>query len=138
MEIAIDFDGTIVKNKWPEIGKMRWLASSVLKWLARRHTLILNTCREGAYLKDAVLFLKVKGIKFLYFNENTRERIREYGGDCRKIAADLYLDDKAFFPGWWVIPLVVIWREWREMRCSKLAFIPCRSPHGRRPHLKKG
>lgn len=115
MVIAIDCDGTIVKNKWPEIGKLRFLAKPVIKWLQKRgHELILFTCREGDYLDNAYFFLKANGIEFKYYNENTRERIREYGGDCRKISADLYLDDKAFFPGWWVVPLVVLWMEWRE------------------------
>ena len=112
--IAIDCDGTIVKNKWPGIGKIRFLAKPVIKWLQKRgHELILFTCREGEYLDHAYFFLKAHGIEFKYCNENTKERIAEYGGDCRKISADLYLDDKAFFPGWWIVPLVAIWMEWR-------------------------
>lgn len=117
MVIAIDFDGTVVKNKWPEIGRFRFLAKPVIKWLKKRgHELILFTCREGIYLDHAYYFLKAHGIEFKYYNENTAERIREYGGDCRKISADLYLDDKGFFPGWLITFFVVLWMEWREKR----------------------
>lgn len=117
MVIAIDFDGTIVKNQWPEIGKLRFLAKPVIKWLQKRgHELILFTCREGDYLDNACFFLKANGIEVTYLNENTKERIEQYGGDCRKISADLYLDDRAFFPGWIFVPVIVLWMEWREKR----------------------
>jgi hypothetical protein len=113
--IAIDFDGTITKNKWPEVGQFRFLAKPVIKWLQKRgHELILFTCREGDYLYNAYFFLKSNGIEVTYYNENTKERIEEYGGDCRKISADLYLDDKALFPGWIFVPAIVLWMEWRE------------------------
>ena len=114
MIIAIDFDGTIVKNKWPEIGRFRFLAKPVIKWLQKRgHELILFTCRERTLLFKAVEYLKSNNIEFKYHNENTRELILKYGGDCRKISADLYLDDKALFLGWIFVPVVVLWREWR-------------------------
>ena len=117
MVIAIDFDGTIVKNRWPEIGKMRFLAKPIIKWLQKRgHEPILFTCREWDYLDHAYYFLKANGIEFKYYNENTEKRIEQYGGDCRKVSADLYLDDRAFFPGWWAIPIVVLRMEWREKR----------------------
>jgi hypothetical protein len=117
MDIAIDFDGTIVRNRWPKIGRLRFLAKPVIKWLKKRgHELILYTCREGELLERACFFLRVHGIEFKHCNKNTEERIAEYGGDCRKISADLYLDDKALFPGWWIVPLVVLWIEWREKR----------------------
>ena len=29
-------------------------------------------------------------------NENDKERIKIWGNDCRKIGADLYIDDKTF------------------------------------------
>lgn len=31
------------------------------------------------------------------YNENLPERIAQYGGDCRKISADYYFDDKNMF-----------------------------------------
>jgi hypothetical protein len=38
-----------------------------------------------------------RGLVFDAYNENLPERIAEYGGDCRKISADFYADDKNIF-----------------------------------------
>ena len=51
MNIAIDFDGTIVEHKYPAIGKEIPYAIETLKKLqADRHRLILWTAREGQLL----------------------------------------------------------------------------------------
>ena len=56
MIIAVDFDGTIVEHKYPEIGKEIPFAITTLKRLqAEHHILILWTVREGKLLEDAVL-----------------------------------------------------------------------------------
>lgn len=131
--IAVDFDGTIVKDRYPEIGNFRFGARTVLKWLKQRgHILILNTCREcycdlvtareldwypthegGCTLNEAKDFLWSNGIHFDYTNRNAKHLIEQYG-DCRKIGADLYLDDKGFFPGWIWVPVVVLWLEFKN------------------------
>lgn len=55
MIIAVDFDGTIVEHRYPEIGKEKPFAISTLKKLqAERHQLILWTVREGRLLNEAV------------------------------------------------------------------------------------
>ena len=52
MIIAIDFDGTIVENRYPEIGHERPFAIETLKMLQQdRHRLVLWTCREGQLLE---------------------------------------------------------------------------------------
>ena len=111
--ISVDFDGSMVKNEWPLIGDLRFGAVSVLRWLKRRgHSLILNTCREGRLLKPIIdIHWGDYGIQFDHVNENTPERIRQYGGDCRKISADWYIDDRAGFLGWWSIPFIILWLE---------------------------
>jgi hypothetical protein len=116
--IAVDFDGTIVKEQYPNIGRLRLGAKKVLLWLKKRgHTLILNTCRTEKYLNLASWHCATHlGFMFDAYNENIGERIKQYGGDCRKISADLYLDDKGFFPGWWAVPFVVLWMERKEKR----------------------
>lgn len=107
MVIAVDFDGTIVQDRWPKIGKFRFGAKFVLKWLAKHnHVLILNTCREDKLLLEAVYFLFSNGIRFERENGNIYERIKEYGTDCRKISADLYIDDRSV--GYWNWPLVFL------------------------------
>lgn len=107
MIIAVDFDGTIVHDCWPDVGRFRFLAPWVLKWLKRRgHVLVLNTCRVGMPLQLAIMKLDDNGIHFDRINENWPARIRQYGGDCRKIAADIYIDDKAI--GYWNWPMVFL------------------------------
>ena len=53
MTIAVDFDGTIVEHRYPEIGKEKPFAIDTLKKLiAQRHQLILWSVREGKLLDD--------------------------------------------------------------------------------------
>lgn len=55
MTIAVDFDGTIVEHRYPEIGKEKPFAIDTLKKLiAQRHQLILWSVREGKLLDDAI------------------------------------------------------------------------------------
>lgn len=103
MIIAIDFDGVIVTNRYPEIGIPLLGMLNVMDGLYDDgHTIIINTCRVGKYAEEAKAFLLNTGIPFHYFNQNHPERTAKYGEDCRKISADLYIDDKNLggFPGW--------------------------------------
>ena len=48
MTIAVDFDGTIVEHKYPEIGEERPFAIETLKMLIKdHHRLIMWSVREG-------------------------------------------------------------------------------------------
>lgn len=50
MIIAVDFDGTIVENRYPYIGNEKPFAIETLKLLTRdHHQLILWTCREYSF-----------------------------------------------------------------------------------------
>jgi hypothetical protein len=51
-----------------------------------------------------------------YLNNNAPEKINQFGGDCRKISVDLMFDDKSLFPGWLIVPVIVLWAEWKERR----------------------
>lgn len=99
MIISVDFDGTIVENgRWPEIGALIPGAANALHILhSRGHKIIINSCRCGASERLMVLFLVANHIPFDAVNENLPERIAAFGGDCRKISADLYIDDKGLF-----------------------------------------
>ncbi len=127
MVIAVDFDGTIVKDKWPYVGRLRFGAKWCLEWLKKRgHKLILWTCRNDAgapyfgcgTLFEAVFHLNNNGITFDCVNENLPERVEMFNNDPRKVGADWYIDDKAGFLGWWSVPLIVLWLERREKRCK--------------------
>lgn len=87
--IAIDFDDTITKPSiFPTMGEIRPEAIEVIKMLKERYILILWTCREGLFLKEAVDALLNCGIKFDYINECPQK--------TRKVVADIYIDDRAF------------------------------------------
>jgi len=95
MIYAVDFDGTLCVEKYPGIGEPRQNVIDFCKQKrAEGHKLILWTCRCGEYLEQAIKWCEEQGLIFDAINENLPERIAEYGGDCRKISADFYLDDK--------------------------------------------
>ena len=94
--IAVDFDGTLCKNEYPNIGKPNdELINHLKRVQSKGDKLILWTCRVGDKLKDAVDWCKEKGLIFDSVNENLPEIIEEFGSDTRKIFANEYIDDKA-------------------------------------------
>ena len=97
---SVDFDGLLCVEAWPEIGAPRVEVIEHFKALrAHGHKLILNTCREGEFLRRAVEWCASYGLCFDAHNENLPERIAQYGGDCRKISADFYADDRNYWVG---------------------------------------
>ena len=98
MILAIDFDGTLIENGyWPEIGPMIPGAYTALQKLHKAgHKIIINSCRAGMAEREMKLWLVANNIPFDAVNENLPERLEEYGEDCRKISADVYIDDKGF------------------------------------------
>ena len=96
MIIGVDFDGTLCRNKFPEIGEANAELISQLKE-ARENgdTVILTTCRCDERLQEAVDWCRDQGLEFDLVNENVPELVEKYGGDCRKICCDILLDDKA-------------------------------------------
>lgn len=76
MIIAVDFDGTIVEHKYPEIGRELPFAIETLKKLQQeRHRLILWSVREGKLLQEAVDFCRERGLEFYAVNSNYAEEI---------------------------------------------------------------
>lgn len=93
--LAIDFDGTIAEQMFPLVGDMKHEADVYIRKLYDEgHHIVINTCRSGIYEGLAQTFLKEKGIPYHYINSNMPYLIEEYGQDCRKISADIYIDDK--------------------------------------------
>lgn len=94
MIISVDFDGTIVENKYPEIGDPIPGAIETLQaWKARGHTIIINSCRSGVHQAQMEAWLIRNHVAHDYINENDPARTEQYGSDCRKISADIYIDD---------------------------------------------
>ncbi len=94
--IAIDFDGTIVEDNYPEIGKPILFAFETMhKFQEEGYRLILWTYRSGKKLDEAVAFCEEKGILFYAVNKSFPEEIfdEKYS---RKIKADIFIDDRNF------------------------------------------
>lgn len=102
MFIAIDFDGTIVKHKYPEIGEEIPFAIDTLKLIQTelKHHLILWTVREGELLEEAVEFCRERGLSFYAINQNHPDSTSV--AQPRKLMADMFIDDRNFggLPDW--------------------------------------
>lgn len=108
MIIAVDFDGTIVEHRYPEIGKERPFAITTLKRLQKeRHLLILWSVREGRLLQEAVDYCRQRGLEFYAVNSNDPDSTSFESSTCgcRKVNADMYIDDRGVggLPDWGVI-----------------------------------
>ena len=94
--IAVDFDGTLCENKWPDIGAPNMRVINYVKNERKNGVkIILWTCREGELLDNALAWCAEQGLEFDEVNKNVPEAVELFGGDSRKIYADEYLDDKA-------------------------------------------
>lgn len=113
--IAVDFDGTLCENKWPEIGAPRQAIIDYCKGAAAAGVrLILWTNRTGDLLAEAVAWCATRELHFDAVNENLPEVIAAFGGDTRKIVADMYIDDKA-------VPADGLEEMWRAARAVQRA-----------------
>lgn len=100
--IAIDFDGTVVEDAYPKIGKPKLFAFETLLRLKKDgHRLILWTYRSGQRLEEAVEFCKENGLEFYAVNKSFPEEQLDYT-KSRKIHADIFIDDRNIggFMGW--------------------------------------
>lgn len=95
MIFAVDFDGTLCVNVYPNIGQPN---NQVIEFCkeqkAKGHKLILWTCRCGKYLDEAVAWCKEQGLEFDAVNDNIPEQTERFGNNSRKVFADYYIDDK--------------------------------------------
>lgn len=94
MVIAIDFDGTLVEDCYPEIGSPKIFAFETLKEMIKsRHQLILWTTRTGDQLKAAVDFCESHGVRFYAVNNSFPEE-RYDGQSSRKINCELFISHR--------------------------------------------
>jgi hypothetical protein len=99
MYIAIDFDGTIVEHKYPDIGgevpgAIRWMK----EFQAAGAKLILWTMRcdsesQGPVLTQAVEYCRKNGVEFYGINSNPGQ---VSWSNSPKAYAHIYIDDAAF------------------------------------------
>ena len=104
MIIAVDFDGTIVEHKYPEIGEELPFATETLRMLIKdKHQLILWSAREGKLLEDAVNWCRERGVEFYAVNKDYPEEKQEWNNHfSRKLKADVWIDDRNIggLPDW--------------------------------------
>lgn len=105
--ISVDFDDTIAEaHNFPEIGDLKHEADIYInKMYDAGYNIIINTCRTDDHQSDAEKFLKEKGIKYHHINCNLPANIEFFNQDCRKISADVYIDDRC------VMGLPETWEE---------------------------
>ena len=107
MTIAVDFDGTIVEHRYPEIGAEKPFAVQTLRMLIQeRHQLILWSVREGKLLDEAINWCRERGIEFYAVNRDyPEETFTNNDHFSRKLKVDLFIDDRNLggLPDWGTI-----------------------------------
>lgn len=96
MIIAVDFDGVIVEDKFPDIGEPDMRLVNLLNMAYNQgHSVILWTSRVDDKLEAAVETCNKIGLSLTAVNNGDPDNLSQYGTDPRKIYADVYLDDRA-------------------------------------------
>lgn len=106
MTIAVDFDGTIVEHRYPEIGREIPFAIETLKMLSKEgHRLILWSVREGHLLDEAVAWCRERGLEFYAVNKDFPEESTKHDNYSRKLKVELFIDDRNVggLPDWGLI-----------------------------------
>ena len=106
MTIAVDFDGTIVEHRYPEIGREIPFAIETLKMLTREgHRLILWSVREGKLLDEAVEWCRERGLEFYAVNKDYPEEKTNDTNYSRKLKVGMFIDDRNVggLPDWGII-----------------------------------
>ncbi len=118
MIIAVDFDGTIVKHRFPRIGPPIPGAIETLKKLQQEcHVLILWTVREDEYLQQAVDYCRNNGLEFYAINSNHPDEVVGVSPNySRKLQADIFIDDRNLggLPSWDTIYNMVHFKQTYE------------------------
>jgi hypothetical protein len=120
MIIGVDFDRTIVEDRYPDIGEEIPFATDTLKMLIKEHhRIILWTVREGKYLEDAVNWCRDRGVEFYAVNRDYPEETTDNNQYfSRKLKADLWIDDRNLggLPDWGTIYRMVTRRKsWHDL-----------------------
>lgn len=99
MIIAVDFDGILCENAFPEIGKPNYRIMSYIQQLIDQgHEVVLWTVRNGEELDKAIEWCNRYGLHFCNVNGPAPSNAEEYEGvyetESRKIFAHVYIDDR--------------------------------------------
>ena len=132
MTIAVDFDGTIVEDRYPEIGREIPFATQTLRMLIeQRHRIILWSVREGEALEAAVNWCRERGVEFYAVNRDFPEENGTHQTFSRKIKADVFIDDRNLcgIPDWGVIYRMITEHvEYRDIVLEELGHADAGPP----------
>lgn len=93
--MAVDFDGTLVIDQFPEIGAERKKFCKVIRILQKMGVKsILWTSRTGSALDEAIEWCEDHDLHFDAINKNLPEVVELTGTDTRKVYANVYFDDR--------------------------------------------
>lgn len=125
MTIAVDFDGTIVRHRYPAIGEEILFATETLKKLIEEHhKLILWSVREGKLLDEAVEWCRERGVEFYAVNRDyPEEDITLNQHFSRKLKVDMFIDDRNIggLPDWGTIyHMIHDNKTWEQVLMSEM------------------
>ena len=91
--VALDFDGTVVEHRYPEIGKEAEGAVDVMKKWADKYNVgfILDTMRDGKELEDAIHWFDERGIALYGVGRNPTQHKWTSSPKCH---AHFSIDDR--------------------------------------------
>lgn len=97
--VGIDFDGTIVDDEFPEVGKTKRGALRTIKRIMNSgNYVVIWTCRDYGIIQEFIEKNFHPKYQFnLYVNENPPKLRGKWGNDPRKLGVDLFIDDKNIF-----------------------------------------
>jgi hypothetical protein len=124
--IAVDFDGTIVEDRYPEVGPPVIFAFETLREMQKnRHNLILWTTRVGEELEAAVNYCKENGVEFYAVNNSYPEEKFNAEEASRKIICDLFISRKNLggMKSWGEVWQDVRAMEERSLQAQKPKFL---------------
>lgn len=119
--ISIDYDDTIVVADYPRAGIIKPHAKEVINRLYDAgHKILIWTCRAEERKTIAYDYLITNGVRFHLINENLPEVQELYGGDTRKMSADIYIDDKQLggLPDSWLTIEKLIYKQLNIPLCQ--------------------
>lgn len=98
MIIAVDFDGILCENVFPDIGRPNYeIIMRIRQLIDQGQEVILWTSRVDKELQRAIEWCNDYGLHFCAVNENAPSNIEQYKtrypNGTRKVYADFYIDD---------------------------------------------
>ncbi|CDZ55102.1 hypothetical protein [Neorhizobium galegae] len=94
MFICVDFDGTVVDHRYPDIGAPAPGAAEALKeWVSHGAKIILFTMRSGDELQEAAAYMGRIGVDLYGINRNPDQ---DRWTQSPKAYGQIYVDDAAF------------------------------------------